>query len=302
MAINQILPFGTVPGANVLTPADYQALAARLGGFTAGTAKSKELNTVWRQASFVTAMIAQYIADKAGQDVLDNGDLAALQAKFVAALAASPAFTGVPTAPTPDVGASSSQIATTAFVHSAMRSRERPGMVAFFAHAAIPEGFLKANGAAVPVVDFPELNTAIYCGDPNNATAPMGYRCNDALNPSSSRSATGKYVVLPDLRGMFVRGWDDGRGVDADRPLGSDQAATAVRVLVDNFIDYQVGTFAIGARNIDGIMKGAGSATSTIGSDINFYSTTAVTSTGAGDNNSFLVRPRNVALHACIKY
>lgn len=96
MAINQILPFGTVSGANVLAPADYLALAARLGGFSAGTAKSKELNTVWRQASFVAAMIGQYIADKAGQDVLDNGDLAALQAKFVAALAASPALTGTP--------------------------------------------------------------------------------------------------------------------------------------------------------------------------------------------------------------
>ena len=87
--------------ANVLAPADYQALASRNAGFSAGTAKSKELNTVWRQASFVAAMLGQYIADKSGQDVLDNGDLAALQAKFVAALAASPAFTGTPTAPTP---------------------------------------------------------------------------------------------------------------------------------------------------------------------------------------------------------
>lgn len=116
MAINQILPFGTVPGANVLAPADYQALAARLGGFSAGTAKSKELNTVWRQASFVAAMIGQYIADKAGQDVLDDGDLAALQARFVAALAASPAFTGTPTAPTPAATDKSTRIATTAFV------------------------------------------------------------------------------------------------------------------------------------------------------------------------------------------
>ena len=88
MAINQILPFGTAAGANVLAPADYQALASRNAGFSAGTAKSKELNTVWRQASFVAAMLGQYIADKSGQDVLDNGDLAALQAKF--ALAASP--------------------------------------------------------------------------------------------------------------------------------------------------------------------------------------------------------------------
>lgn len=120
MAINQILPFGTVPGANVLAPADYQALAARLGGFSAGTAKSKELNTVWRQASFVAAMIGQYIADKAGQDVLDDGDLAALQARFVAALAASPAFTGTPTAPTPIAGDSTGRLATTEFVRGAL--------------------------------------------------------------------------------------------------------------------------------------------------------------------------------------
>ena len=83
---------------------------------SAGTAKSKELNTVWRQASFVAAMLGQYIADKSGQDVLDNGDLAALQAKFVAALAASPAFTGTPTAPTPAAGDKSGKLATTAFV------------------------------------------------------------------------------------------------------------------------------------------------------------------------------------------
>ena len=74
------LSFGTAAGANVLAPADYQALASRNAGFSAGTAKSKELNTVWRQASFVAAMLGQYIADKSGQDVLDNGDLAALQA------------------------------------------------------------------------------------------------------------------------------------------------------------------------------------------------------------------------------
>lgn len=129
MAINQILPFGTVPGANVLTPADYQALAARLGGFSAGTAKSKELNTVWRQASFVAAMIAQYIADKTGQDVLDNGDLAALQAKFLAALAASPAFTGTPTAPTPAAGDSTARLATTEFVGTAMASLGVPKRV-----------------------------------------------------------------------------------------------------------------------------------------------------------------------------
>ena len=86
MATNDYLPFGTGAGANVLTQADYLALAARLGGFQAGVAKSVELNKVWRQASVIAAMIAQFTSDKTGQNVLDDGDLAALQAKFEAAI------------------------------------------------------------------------------------------------------------------------------------------------------------------------------------------------------------------------
>nr|WP_275255307.1 hypothetical protein [Achromobacter xylosoxidans] len=65
-------------------------------------------------------MIGQYIADKTGQDVLDDGDLAALQARFVAALAASPALTGTPTAPTPAAGDNSARLATTEFVRAAL--------------------------------------------------------------------------------------------------------------------------------------------------------------------------------------
>ncbi|MBR8654276.1 hypothetical protein KDH83_13320 [Achromobacter sp. Marseille-Q0513] len=159
MAINQILPFGTAAGANVLAPADYQALASRNAGFSAGTAKSKELNTVWRQASFVAAMLGQYIADKSGQDVLDNGDLAALQAKFVAALAASPAFTGTPTAPTPGQGDNSTKIATTAFVARVLGSY--PMMVSI---AAVPT----YNAGPLMIAEAGEMwlwtSTAFYTG------------------------------------------------------------------------------------------------------------------------------------------
>ncbi|WP_407321994.1 phage tail-collar fiber domain-containing protein [Dickeya ananatis] len=34
--------------------------------------------------------------------------------------------------------------------------------------------------------------------------------------------------LLPDLRGEFIRGWDDGRGVDEGRVLGSSQAGTYI--------------------------------------------------------------------------
>ncbi|BEM86842.1 hypothetical protein SME46J_13120 [Serratia marcescens] len=78
MAKNEFLPFGTAANANVLPNADYQALPARSAGFSSGVAKSEELNTVWRQGSTMAAVLGQFIADKTGQDVLDDGDVTKL--------------------------------------------------------------------------------------------------------------------------------------------------------------------------------------------------------------------------------
>ena len=60
--------------------------------------------------------------------------------------------------------------------------------------ADAPAGYLKCNGAAFDKELYPEL--------------AMGY-------PSGK---------LPDLRGEFIRGWDDGRGVDEGRVHLSSQA------------------------------------------------------------------------------
>ncbi|MDG9784626.1 hypothetical protein [Metapseudomonas otitidis] len=86
MATNQFLPFGIGAGANVLSPAAYAALAARTGGFTAGTAKSQELNSVWRQAAFGVSALAQFIADQSGDDVLDDGNIANFKASLIKAI------------------------------------------------------------------------------------------------------------------------------------------------------------------------------------------------------------------------
>ncbi|MDT7484484.1 phage tail protein [Citrobacter koseri] len=61
--------------------------------------------------------------------------------------------------------------------------------------ATPPTGWLKYNGAAFDKLKFPKL-AAVYPGG-----------------------------VLPDLRGYFVRGWDDGRGIDTSRALLSLQAS-----------------------------------------------------------------------------
>ncbi|UAO79580.1 tail fiber protein [Escherichia coli] len=60
--------------------------------------------------------------------------------------------------------------------------------------ATPPTGWLKCNGAAFSAEEYPELAKAY----PTNK--------------------------LPDLRGEFIRGWDDGRGIDAGRVLLSIQA------------------------------------------------------------------------------
>ncbi|HFD7736326.1 TPA: hypothetical protein ACF54C_000027 [Serratia marcescens] len=86
MAKNEFLTFGTAANANVLSNADYQALPSRTSGFGSGVAKSEQLNKVWRQSSVMTSAMAQYIADSTGNDVLDNGDMAALNDGLSSAL------------------------------------------------------------------------------------------------------------------------------------------------------------------------------------------------------------------------
>lgn len=70
----------------------------------------------------------------------------------------------------------------------------------FWTRAATPPtGSLKANGAAVLREAYRALDAAIYVGDADNATAESGYRCSDISNPSTTRSVTGAYIVLPNL-------------------------------------------------------------------------------------------------------
>lgn len=86
MAKNEFLPFGIAEGANVLSNQEYERLAARFNGFISGVAKSKELNTVWRQSSVISSAIAQFIVDSDNQDLLDNGDVASIKTRLVTAI------------------------------------------------------------------------------------------------------------------------------------------------------------------------------------------------------------------------
>ncbi|MDE1713887.1 tail fiber protein, partial (plasmid) [Chromobacterium amazonense] len=160
------------------------------------------------------------------------------------------------------------------------------GQVAFFAMSAPPQGWLKANGAAVSRKDYPSLFAALgtYYGAGDGSTT----------------------FNLPDLRGEFVRGWDDGRGVDNGRGFGTRQNPTAIRCLIDKYSGgYSAGTFAIGAWNTENDWTNTvieGNKTATDLNNSTFYITNASAAAGSGDNGAFSTRPRNIALLACIKY
>ncbi len=112
-------------------------------------------------------------------------------------------LTGVPTAPTAAFGTDNDQVATTAFVRQNAAAMPT-GSIIQVASTTAPGGFMKANGAVVSRTTYSDLfaviGTTFGAGDGSTTFA------------------------LPDLRGEFVRGWDDGRGVDVDRVFGSLQA------------------------------------------------------------------------------
>lgn len=84
--INQFKPFATGSGANVLTPTAYAALTTLISqGFQSGVAQSQQVNTPLRQSSFVSAAMAQIVANN-NVDANDDGNLSAFVTNFLAAV------------------------------------------------------------------------------------------------------------------------------------------------------------------------------------------------------------------------
>lgn len=148
------------------------------------------------------------------------------------------------------------------FSQSEVRQMAQPGMIAHYATSTAPSGWLKANGAAVSRVAYADLFGAI------GTTFGAG----DGFNTFN----------LPDLRGEFLRGFDDGRGVDSGRTLGSAQS-DQVAAHTHSGVPFQ-------RSDVD---RG-----STGGSSL--FSIDDIGNTASFGGNE--TRPRNVAMLACIKY
>ncbi|MCA1403693.1 tail fiber protein [Ensifer sp. IC3342] len=195
------------------------------------------------------------------------------------------------------------------------------GTVIFYAKSTAPSGYLKANGAAVSRTTYSDLFAAI------GTTFGAG-----------DGSTT---FNLPDLRGEFVRGWDDARGVDTSRVFGSAQAANiashthaidppSTTTSSDSHTHTVSGTTssagahshtipttvnnAAGGTNRESLVAGPDTAsTNSAGAHTHTWSgtTSSDAHTHTVDIGSFTsgtagsgtdTRPRNVALLACIKF
>lgn len=89
MPTNNFKPFGIGSGANVTDQTAYEALASLLTGFQSGKASSAQINKALRQGTVMANVLAQFIANKSGNDVLDNGDTATIITNLIAALKAN---------------------------------------------------------------------------------------------------------------------------------------------------------------------------------------------------------------------
>ena len=151
------------------------------------------------------------------------------------------------------------------------------GSVFTMATSTVPSGYLECNGAAVSRTTYSDLFTAIGTtwGSGNGSTT----------------------FNVPDLRGEFVRGWDNSRGVDSGRSFASSQADSVTdhthTILADGTSGSVSSTIVTNNNNsnafdadggFDKYVKGIG--TFAAGS-----STTATTET----------RPRNIAMMYVIK-
>lgn len=86
------------------------------------------------------------------------------------------------------------------------------GAIMPMATPVAPVGWLYCNGDVIATTGFTQGRPAAELQELRNLLAYT-------YDPSGTTS----FGKLPDLRGMFVRGWDDGRGKDTGRTFASDQ-------------------------------------------------------------------------------
>ncbi|NYA43217.1 tail fiber protein [Serratia fonticola] len=129
-----------------------------------------------------------------------------------------------------------------------------------------PTGWLKCNGAAFDRAKYPLLAVAYPTG------------------------------TLPDLRGEFVRGWDDGRGIDSGRGIlgaQSDELRSHRHLKLN--VDTSGVAYGLGAGNFSNQQTGGFYANTSIGFD------SGTPGIGTGPTGGAETRPRNIAFNYIVR-
>ena len=170
------------------------------------------------------------------------------------------------------------------------------GAILAFAITTPPEGWLECNGQLVLKTEYPNLFIAIGHTFDTNISLIL---------PSSGTRAvastgTAPFFKLPDLRGYFVRGWDNTRNIDTDRTFGSvqeDQIEKHKHIASNNDCQNYNNVNGIGTGNFNTWCDTNGIAYNTAGAGLTddgmFPEQTAKVGTET--------RPKNIALMYCIK-
>ncbi|MCW6567864.1 phage tail protein [Yersinia ruckeri] len=291
-------------------------------------------NRQGKQLASRTLYLKQQV-EKGGSDLAKH--IAAADPHTQYAPKASPTFTGTPTAPTPAANDNSKKLVTTEFVARAIAAlagtapetldtlkelADALGNDPNFATTVLNKLAEKLakdqNGADIPDPALFVKNlglgegSALPVGVPipwPSATPPTGWlKCNGATFTAAQYPKLAlayPALRLPDLRGEFIRGWDDGRGVDPGRTLMTSQAATKLPsvytyaenetqgVLVTPPINAYQGGYPteIRASDYEETTTGSGS----------YFSTSKLFPNGSSGLSTFRVRPRNIAFNYIVR-
>lgn len=143
-----------------------------------------------------------------------------------------------------------------------------------------PTGFIKANGALLLRTSYATLWA--WAQASGNIAASDGGWNRGQYSPGDGATT----FRIPDLRGDFIRNWDDGAGVDIGRSIGSWQGD-----------DFKTHTHSLN-NGATGMWTAGGNNTS-----ISFPNAGPNVGLGVINNTGGTeTRPRNTAYLACIKY
>ena len=166
------------------------------------------------------------------------------------------------------------------------------GSVFAFVGSTPPTGYLKANGDSIP----------------NGTGTVQGV----TANFSALYALVG--ATLPDLRGEFIRGFDDGRGVDSGRSMNSPQGgenaqhnhAASSSVSESSHTHNMRGLALNGGSGSVAITLGSGQSyqigySNSISSRTSGSATTGISVSTTTSNQGSEARPRNIAMLYIIK-